>query len=543
MTANTESHLFRGPTLMRILLAALLALVIAAPANAQQWYRAETNNFIIISQDSEEATREFASNLERFDMALRSLQNMPVGEEQPSDATKLTVFRFGDAGAIARAAEIPGIAGVYFGRAGESLALTPAREERRRSNSVTNVDARRAQRTNLDIVSVLQHEYVHYFMMQHFPAAYPRWYVEGYAELLATTRLNEDGSFHVGDPPLYRGDSLYYMTQFRLEEMLDQAHDLSGKEAYQHYTVGWLFAHYLNFNPERLTQLNTYLLAIQNGEDSLTAARRIFGDLDAIDSELRRYRGENLPGFDVRPAEYAAPTVEISRISGSRVDLMTHEIRLTRGTDKEGAAAIASSVAAYVVDHPDDAHALSLLASAQFTAENYVEAQATAERLIATDPTDIDGPIIASYVAAERSRDDAQWVSAALDHAVAANDIDRLDPRPKMAYYYAYASSGQEAPEAAAIALESAFDTAGSDAFYRILLARQLLVENRLPQAQSVLQPIAFRGHNQGGTEDEEAEEDADKPSLDKIMDFIRAGNRDAALTMTDDLIEGDDEA
>ena len=222
---------------MRLFFAAIAALVIAAPAQAQQWYRAETNNFIIISQDSEEATREFASNLERFDMALRSLQNMPVGEEQPTDATKLTVFRFGDAGTIARSAEIPGIAGVYFGRAGESLALTPAREERRRSNSVTNVDARRAERTNLDIVSVLQHEYVHYFMMQHFPAAYPRWYVEGYAELLATTRLNEDGSFHVGDPPLYRGDSLYYMTQFRLEDMLDQEHDLSGKEAYQHYTV------------------------------------------------------------------------------------------------------------------------------------------------------------------------------------------------------------------------------------------------------------------------------------------------------------------
>jgi hypothetical protein len=526
---------------MRLFFAAIAALVVAAPAQAQQWYRAETNNFIIISQDSEEATREFASNLERFDMALRSLQNMPVGEEQPTDATKLTVFRFGDAGTIARSAEIPGIAGVYFGRAGESLALTPAREERRRSNSVTNVDARRAERTNLDIVSVLQHEYVHYFMMQHFPAAYPRWYVEGYAELLATTRLNEDGSFHVGDPPLYRGDSLYYMTQFRLEDMLDQEHDLSGKEAYQHYTVGWLFAHYLNFNPERLAQLNTYLVAIQNGEDSLTAAQRIFGDLEAIDRELRSYRSGNLPGFDVRPADYAAPTVEITPITGSRIDLMTHEVRLTRGVDKEGAAAIARSVAAYVAEHPNDPHALALLASAQFTAETYAEAQTTAERLIATDPDNINGPLYASYIAAELARDDAQFARVAREHALDANQIDGLDPRPKMAYYYSFMSSGQDVPEDAAIALETAFDAAGSDAFYRILLARQLLLENRLPQAESVLQPIAFRGHNQGGAEEEE-EEDADEPTLDKIMDFIKAGDRDAALTMTDDLIEGDDE-
>lgn len=526
---------------MRLLLAAI-TLLVAAPVQAQEWHRAETNNFIIISQDSEENTREFAANLERFDMALRSLQNMTVGEEQPTPATKLTVFRFGDAGTIARAAEIPGIAGVYFGRAGESLALTPAREERRRSNSVTNVDARRAEETNLDIVSVLQHEYVHYFMMQHFPAAYPRWYVEGYAELLATVRLNDDGSFHVGDPPLYRGNDLYYMTQFGLEDMLDQAHDLSGKEAYQHYTVGWLFTHYLNFNPDRLAQLNQYLLAIQQGEDSLTAARRIFGDLGAIDRELRSYRSGNLPGFDVRPANYIEPAVEITPISGSRVELMTQEIRLTRGVDKTGADGIADRVAAYLADHGDDAHALSVLGWAQFGAEKYDEAQATAERLLAVAPTDIDGPLLASYVAAERARDDAQWMEQAIEYAVAANDVDRLDPRPKMAYYYAYVAAGQVAPEAAAIALEQAFDAAGSDAFYRVLLARQLLVENRLPAAESVLQPIAFRGHNQGGTEEEEDAEDADEPSLDKIMDFIKAGNRDAALTMTDDLIEGEDE-
>ena len=526
---------------MRFLLAAI-SLAIAVPAQAQEWQRAETNNFIIISQDSEDATRRFAANLERFDMALRNLQGLPVGEEQPTDATKLTVFRFGDPNDIARAAQIPGIAGVYFGRAGESLALTPAREERRRSNSVTNVDRSRAERTDMDVVSVLQHEYVHYFMMQHFPAAYPRWYVEGYAELLASLRLNDDGSFHVGDPPQYRGDALYYMTEFGLEEMLDQEHDLTGKEAFQHYTTGWLFTHYLNFDPERLAQLNQYLLAINAGEDSLTAARRIFGDLGAIDRELRRYRSGSLPGFDVRPAGYVEPAVEMTRIAGSRVDLMTSEIRLTRGVDKPGAEAIARSLISYAAEHPADTHALALLANAQVYAEQYAAAQATAERLIALDPQNINGPLMASYAASERAWDEPALAERAIAFAEQANNIDLLDPRPKIAYYYANLVAGGDIPEDAAIVLESAFDTAGSDASYRILLGRQLLFENRLPAARSVLQPIAFRGHNQGDPSEDEDEESAGEPSLDKIMAFIEQDNRDAALTMMDALVKDEDD-
>ena len=87
---------------------------------------------------------------------------------------------------------------------------------------------------------MLKHEYVHYFMMQHFPAAYPRWYVEGYAELLATLRLNEDGSFFVGDPPLYRSYQLLEMPQFRLEDMLDSKHKLAGYEARMKAARPWL---------------------------------------------------------------------------------------------------------------------------------------------------------------------------------------------------------------------------------------------------------------------------------------------------------------
>jgi tetratricopeptide (TPR) repeat protein len=525
---------------MRILVTALTALMLALPAQAQTWVEAETDNFIIKSQDTEEATRQFAIELERFDMGLRTLQNLPIGEELPTRATKLTVYRFGTVSDIGRMAGAPGVAGFYIPRAGDSVAFTPARGERRRgSMSVTNFDRNRAAEMRLDEVSVLQHEYVHYFMMQHFPAAYPAWYVEGYAELLATMRFNDDGSFFIGDPPVYRSYQVLEMSQFRLEDMLDQEHKLSGRENFQHYGTGWLLTHYLSFNPERLAQLNTYLTAIGAGEDSLTAARRIFGDLRAIDRELLRYRNGPFPGLIVPVPSYDAPEVRMRQLSDAETQLIRHEMELRRGVSKDDAARIARAVRSVAEANPASQEALALLARAELYAENYDAADAAADRLIALAPGNLEGPLYKSYVAIERIEDDPVWADAARQHALAAAALDTNDPRARIAYYYTFVEAEQEPTENAIIALEGAFDHAGSDAGYRVLLSRQLLIENRVDSARQVLMPIAFRGHNQNPDEDDE---EADEPSLNKIMAFIAEGNRDAALTMMNELLEDEDE-
>ncbi len=524
---------------MRLLFSAFAAIVLSAPAAGQDWYVAETDNFIIKSEDSEENTRQFAIELERFDMALRTLQNMPIGKEQPTPATKLTVYRFGDTGDIGRMAGSSGVAGFYIPRAGDSVAFTPAREQRRRSMSVTNVERNRAERTRLDEVSVLQHEYVHYFMMQHFPAAYPAWYVEGYAELLATVRSTEDGSFHVGDPPQYRAYQIFRMRQFPLEDMLDAEHNLSGREAYQFYGTGWLLTHYLNFT--RFEQLNEYLQAIGAGEDSLTAARRIFGDLEAIDRELRDYRDGSFPGYDVSPANYVEPEVSIRPLSAIEEALIRQEMRLRRGVGKDEAEDVTGDIIRVLGERPDDPYALGLLARAQYSAEQYDNAEQTADRLIRVAPQAIEGPLYKSYVALERVDDDAAWVDVARENAIAAAQIDLADPRPRIAYYYSYLEADEQPVENAVIALEGAYNHAGSDPGFRVLLARQLIFENQLDPAEAVLLPIAFRGHNQGETDEENEDEDA-PPSLDDILGDIRGGNRDLALSQIDELINWEPE-
>ena len=112
---------------MRLAFAAIAAFVLAMPAQAADWWAAETDHFIVKSQDSEAETRQFAEDLERFDAAMRFLQNLPKTAEA-SPSTKLTVYRFGTDADIARMLgdADSGVAGFFIPHAGNSVAYVPA---------------------------------------------------------------------------------------------------------------------------------------------------------------------------------------------------------------------------------------------------------------------------------------------------------------------------------------------------------------------------------------------------------------------------------
>jgi len=518
----------------RILLrlsATALALTFAAQAYAAEWWMAETDHFIIKSRDSEKATRDFAEQLERFDGAMRTLQNMPVDDKLPSRSIKLTVYRFGDANEIGAQLGDSSVAGFFISQAGNSVAFVPARAGRNASSLRDHGD------NGLDRGSVLQHEYTHYFMRQHFPAAYPMWYSEGYAELMATLRLNEDGSFHVGDPPQYRAYQVLEMRQFPLKDMLDSHHEPTGLEAYQFYGTGWLFSHYLNFDPERLAKLHEYLVALGKGEDSLEAAKRVFGDLDKMNSELLRYRKGPFPGFDVKPANYQPPNVTTRPMTDPEIAMLREEMRLNRGIEDKHAKDLAADAVRHASGFENDYGAVATLARAQVRAENFDEADRLAQKLLELDPNRNDAWLIRSDAAIERIKDDPAQGAKAREYATKAAKLDRGDPRPMINYYYSYIEAKEEPPENAIIALESVFDNAASDPAYRILLTRQLVSENRMDQALTVLLPIAFRGHDF-----EEDKDDADKPSMQKLLDLVTAGKRDDAIAMIDKMFDDEDE-
>ena len=524
---------------MRFLLT-LFVLLFALPAQAADWWEAETDHFIVKSRDSEGETREFAEELERYDGALRIMQGMEV-QGDVGRPNKVTIFRFGDSGNIAVLAGAPGsgIAGFYIPRAGASVAFVPANEDSRSRSIIWQ-----RSKNDLDGMSVLKHEYAHHFMMQYFPGAYPRWYVEGYAELVATIRFLDDGSFHVGDPPQYRAYQVLQMRSFPLDDMLDANHELTGLEAYQHYGTGWLLSHYLNFDDEGRAQLTTFLQALAQGEDSLTAARRIFGDLGELQRKLLKYRHGHFPGLNVKPANFVEPKVTMQLLGPDELAFIDEEMLLLRGVDKKEAEDIRDKIAGRLDRFPESAHAHLLLAQASLDADDYEGANETATRATELAPDLLEGWLLRGLATMEQAAPgedeavgDEVLADTAREYLARAASLDRTDPRPLIAYYQTYLTTGVAPPDQAIIALEQAYDRSGSDQAYRMLLARQLLTEEQFDSARTVVMPVAFSGHATG-----EAAADEGDPTPKKLLNAIDAHDVAAATGIIDGLLKKMDE-
>jgi hypothetical protein len=180
---------------MRVVLALILTLLLPTAASAT-WREASTPHFVIYSEESAESLRAFATRLERFDGAMRLMRGM--GDPPIGPSNRLTIYVVPNVGSVQRIAgrHAANVAGFYVPRASGTIAVVP------RSAGESGVFDMNAQ-------TVLLHEYSHHFMMsEHATAAYPAWYIEGFAEFNATTEFNKDGSIGFGLPALHRAYGL-----------------------------------------------------------------------------------------------------------------------------------------------------------------------------------------------------------------------------------------------------------------------------------------------------------------------------------------------
>lgn len=509
---------------MRMPFCFLCVVLLTSPARAE-WWVAETDHFVIYSEGKAKDTEEFAEHLQRFAMAMRTMQNMPV--KQSANHIRLTVYRWGTVNDIARLAGDPSgsVAGFFIPRASGSVAFVPARE-----TFSSSPGARGSSDTLLSAETILFHEYVHHFMMQYFPAAYPAWYVEGFAEVYATTQFRDGGVFRIGDPANHRSMQLFYDVHFPVKKLFDAKQ--KPEDARHYYSIGWLLTHYLTFSPGRAGQLKKYLTAVNQGTPSADAARQAFGDLNKLDDEVQRYKRSRLMGYEVKPAGYVPPHVKLRALNEAERAIIATRIISKRGVDKKSAPRIAAEARTKAQSYSNDAFVQTALAEAEYDAQNLDAANAAADRVLAVDPTAVAAMNYKGLIELKRAEKDPTRFSAAREWFVKAIRIEPNNPEPLINNYLAYDRTGGKIPESAIIGLERAFELAPFDRTVRFLLARQLMREGRGKPARTVLSPVAFTPH--GGKVKEAAE---------KVLASIDGNDLKTAISLADKQIEkADDE-
>lgn len=473
--------------MIRKLLLAVAALAVTAPAHAD-WYEASTRHFVVYSDQSAASVTEYATELERFDKAARTLGGWP--DEPTARPNRVTVYVVPSLSMVRALARNDKVAGFYSARMAGSLAIVP-----RRSGN--------GGKTDLDAQQVLLHEYTHHLMATVSPhAVYPAWFVEGFAELYATTVFERDGSVLIGNPPLYRAYGLLRGNLLPVERMFAaDTSKLNDEQRDALYGRGWLLAHYTLIARKRPGQLAAYLNALNEGKPAMEAAG-VFGDFRALDRELERYKLSKLSAYRVDAKAIGTPEVAVRKLTPGEEATMKVRIRSKVGVNATTAPEVYADAQKAAAPFPDDAGAQIVLAETAFDAKDYAAAEAAADRAIAADPKAVDGYLYkakARMALARKAGDRSKETLAAIRKVIAdGNRLEPDDPELLVLYYRSFADPGFAPTKNAKDALVRAFELAPQDSRLRMNTAMLYLREGDKAMARSLLAPLAWQPHQRG---------------------------------------------
>ena len=475
--------------LIRLCLAAAAALCLAGPAHAA-WHVAQSKHFIIYADQRAESLREFASELERFDKAVRHARKMddpPVG-----DGNRLTVFVMPTDRAVRELAGVRGdmLKGFYKGQVEGPVAFVPQR---------VGSGARGDDTSNL----IFFHEYAHHLMMQALDRPMPEWVIEGFAEFLSTVRFERDGTVGLGAPAQHRAWGLLEGQSLALEAMLSGQYDkLTAEQRESIYGRGWLLTHFLTFEPARNGQMERYIDLIAAGKTPLEAARSAFGDLQQLDRDLRDYlRRSRLTYLKVAGIRTQPGHIDVRPLSAPAAQILTLRARVMNGVGERDAAVIADQIRAVAAQAPGDPLVQLTLAQAELLAGRAKAAEDAAKLAAAANPKSARALVYQGRAMVEQAvaMNDRAKADPLFDKArrtfVAANKLDVEDPLPLVEYYRSYIRQGIQPTANAIDGYHYASDLAPQDASIRMNSAMIRIGQGELAQARKTLAPIAFDPH------------------------------------------------
>jgi hypothetical protein len=468
-------------------LAAMLAMLAIPGLARAEWREAETPHFRIFSDGGEQQLVRFSERLEMLDALLRKLSRAPAGH-----SSKVRVILLDREEQVRRAyhGSDANIAGFYTVNMNGPMAVSPRRTDEQ--DSVWGPEI------------VLFHEYAHHFMLEYFPASYPSWYVEGFAEIVSTAAPMSGQRMAFGKAASHRQYSLMQSRWIPVEQLLTKSRAEFPADA-DFYGQSWLLAHYLTFSRERSGQIYRYLAALATGRPATEAAKEIFGDLDVLNREVRNYlAGQSFPYSPVEVARPDPATIRLRLLSPGEAGLMEETAAFNDRVREADRASYLAAIRAKVARFPTDPYALQLLADAEYAAEDYPASRATTERLLAVVPDNVQALTRKATILLREARD---LEGEALETKVAearrllavARQKDPDDPQTLVAYYESYRIEGERPPAAAVEGLKQAAAAVPQDFRPRMMMATHLANEGKYEEAIRYLGPIAYDPHPSSG--------------------------------------------
>jgi tetratricopeptide (TPR) repeat protein len=342
------------------------------------------------------------------------------------------------------------------------------------------------------------------YLMTYFPAAYPRWYLQGFGEMFGTMQAG-DGFVEYGHLPPGYWQVMDWYNAYPVEQILDGRY-LTGKRSWTPHHA-WKLAHLLYFSDEWKPRLLAYLDAKARGEDDATAVQAL-GDPGALQQALNAYRRSKLQYERLDfPAEHA-PEPVVRQLTRAEAGLIRGRLELGARIEvpAEGARDYSTALARranWLERLRDNAarfpnlieHQL-LLAEAECRSGNPQECLAAAERALAQSPNDsratlLKGTALVQLAVQAPADERKRRLKDARSFIVKANRMDPVGILPLIAYYNSFEEAGQKAPDVAVDGLFKIVASAPAAPGPRLKLGEELVERDLEAEARKTLLPVA----------------------------------------------------
>jgi len=449
-------------------LVAALGLLLAGSAFAQQagtlnldqvvvagkktevsnWFRAESQHFIVYSDTKQEEVSELLDNLEKLDHLLR-IYTQPSGQAEPQ-ASKLTLYfhsRVSDLRALDDGGPTDAV-GLYSSCArgvqgfGVQLDHIPSLGDQQLEKAPLN-----------DTLSYVFEAYARHFLYRHTDIRSPAFFIDGFALYFSSVRFSQQQMVVGRVPPSVAG-YLRFLDQGRrysleyedvLQEKLSNARNYAGDAGVrlEFEARSWLMTNYMLSSDDRRRRLSRYLALVGAGTAPIPAFERAF-DMKVADlgTVLWRYGRKGTEVLRVAPPTLPSARVSFRSLTRPAGEFVLADAALKSCPSRKAGESLLKKVADLATRFPDDKLGRLTLSRAQIDWGNPQDALPRLDALLREDEANFEAQYLAGMAnlrLAAAAEGDARRtrIQAAQRHLQRARGLDPRSPQAAFASFMA----------------------------------------------------------------------------------------------------------
>ncbi len=344
-------------------LAILVALNSVIPVHGEGWIKVESDNFHIYTDLPWVEAQQVAFSAEQVVAAANQLSPRDLSNPIP-----VTLFAF---------SSHKGFASYEVGGPGVAGYLVPHRSGSYGAFLAANQGGMKA----------VYRQAVHQILTTHFPGL-PLWFRYGLAEFYSSFEMGE-GHFSIGLPIQSHLWQLGNGSGPPLGIILS-ANERQAVEIADYSARCWALVHYLILQEEEFgQQLNEYMRLIEDLERPSRAFRSAFGTspLELEKRALEHIKGDRFLYLKIPVSDLTIPQLRSRNLSPEQAHLSLLELQLFTLPNQEGSQLdrVGAQIEAVTQQHPENAHAWTLLAETRVRQERWGDAVDAARKAVALE--------------------------------------------------------------------------------------------------------------------------------------------------------------